>query len=66
MKNFRFFLSDTDKLGLTTLNVRRQRGDLIQTFKILKGIEKVDLNAQVNWHLHLLQVALLQAFEGIK
>jgi hypothetical protein len=25
----------------------RQRGDLIQTFKILKGIENVDLNAPV-------------------
>jgi hypothetical protein len=25
----------------------RQKGDLIQTFKILKGIEKVDLNAPV-------------------
>jgi hypothetical protein len=29
-------------LGLTTLHQRRIRGDLIETFKILKGYEKVD------------------------
>jgi hypothetical protein len=34
----------------------RDRGDLIQTFKILKGIEKVDLNVPVK----------LEAIEGIK
>ena len=29
-------------LGLTTLGIRRRRGDLIETFKLLKNIEKVD------------------------
>ena len=28
--------------------LRRKRGDLIQTFKILKAIEKVELNAAIN------------------
>ena len=28
--------------GLTTLEDRRQRGDMIEVFKILKGIEDVD------------------------
>ena len=32
------------KLGLTTLKVRRERGDLIEYFKISKGYSKVD------WH----------------
>jgi len=31
------------RLGLTTLERRRIRGDLIETFKILTGIEKVDM-----------------------
>jgi len=30
------------RLGLTTLERRRIRGDLIETFKILTDIEKVD------------------------
>jgi len=30
--------------GLTTLVVRRARGDLIETFKILKGFDKIDYN----------------------
>ena len=32
------------ELGLTTLEVRRKRGDLIQIYKIKNGIEKVDIN----------------------
>jgi hypothetical protein len=32
-----------EKLGLTTLEERRTRGDLIQTYKIFNGIEKVEL-----------------------
>ena len=30
-------------LGLTTLETRRKRGDLIQIFKIFRGIENVDI-----------------------
>ena len=30
------------KLGLTTLQERRERGDMIEVFKILKGIDRVD------------------------
>lgn len=32
-----------EKMGLTTLEARRTRGDLIQTYKIFNGLEKVDL-----------------------
>ena len=38
-------LSENDRLtalGLTTLKVRRKRGDLIQLFKIMKKFEDVD------------------------
>ena len=31
------------RMGLTTLEARRKRGDLIQVFKIFNNIEKVDL-----------------------
>ena len=30
------------KLGLPTLEYRRQRADMIQTYKILHGIDKID------------------------
>ena len=29
-------------VGLTTLEERRDRGDLIQTYKLIKGLEQVD------------------------
>ena len=32
------------KLNLTTLEMRRFRGDLIESFKIIKDIEKIDKN----------------------
>ena len=39
-------LSENDRLtalGLTTLEVRRKRGDLIQLFKIMNKFEDVDI-----------------------
>ena len=30
------------RLGITTLETRRLRGDLIEAFKIIKGFDKVD------------------------
>ena len=32
------------KLGLTTLKERRQRGDMIEVFKLLTGVENIDCN----------------------
>ena len=34
-------------MGLTDLEMRRKRGDLIQLFKIAKGLEEVDLGADI-------------------
>jgi ribonuclease P/MRP protein subunit RPP40 len=34
-------------LGLTTLEARRQRGDLIQTFKVLRCYEKAEFNTPI-------------------
>ena len=31
-----------ERLGLTTLETRRQRGDLIETYKILNAMENID------------------------
>ena len=35
------------KMGLTTLGTRRKKGDLIQIFKIVKGLEEVDLGVKI-------------------
>ena len=32
------------KLGITSLEERRQRGDMIEVFKIMKGLENIDAN----------------------
>jgi ribonucleases P/MRP protein subunit RPP40 len=36
--------TDLKKTGLITLEKRRVRGDLIQVFKIIKGLDKLDFN----------------------
>ena len=40
------YVDRLDALGLTTLDGRRKRGDLIQIYKIINGIEKVELDWQ--------------------
>ena len=37
------------RMSLTTLEVRRLRGDLIQFFKITRGMDKVSCNKELNW-----------------
>ena len=39
-----------EKLNITTLSARRNRGDLIQVFKTLNGYEKIDLIAKPELH----------------
>ena len=39
------------EFGLTTLEMRRKRGDLIEAFKIIKGFEDVD--SELFFHLQL-------------
>jgi len=36
-------------LGITSLQKRRIRGDLIQVFRIVKGFDTVDFGAFLNW-----------------
>ena len=38
------------QLGVTPLEKRRQRGDLIQTWKILNGMENIDQNVFFDLH----------------
>ena len=35
-----------EALGLTTLDIRRKRGDMIQIYKIMKGVETVGINME--------------------
>ena len=35
------------ELGLTTLEMRRKRGDLTEAFKIIKGLEDVNSNFSI-------------------
>ena len=42
----RYYSQRLEELGMTTLEERRERGDLIQAYKVLTGREKVDYN---NW-----------------
>jgi hypothetical protein len=41
-------------LGLTTLEERRKRGDLIQIYKIINGIEEVDMDMGVGKNLRVM------------
>ena len=37
-----------EKLGLTDLESRRRRRDLIQLFKVIKGFEEVELGIKIS------------------
>ena len=41
---FQMWKEQLQKLGLTTLKKRRQRGDMIEVFKLLAGVENNDCN----------------------
>ena len=36
-------------MNITPLETRRIRGDLIQMFKILKGLDRVNWKSEINW-----------------
>ena len=40
-------------LGITTLELRRKRGDLIQTYKIINRVEEVDINMGTGHNLRM-------------
>ena len=41
------------RLNLTTVELRQHQGDLIETFKILKGIEGIPMNSHFSLHLSI-------------
>ena len=39
----RSYLDKLKEVNLTTLEERRERGDMIQTFRIVQGLDKVEM-----------------------